>query len=308
MAKPTVRWKYARIAYIVPIIVWIIYTILLFVGPNQNPYKWGLTEINLIRVSFTLPILVIWLVAVRAVIRFKKYAVLIDGSPEADGFRRIADGLAWLLAYLISLLVLGRIPLLFHSHNPLYVAVFIKNHLPVYILLVSSVMLYLGSMKLLASHKAPTPASRTTIAWVLYLIFAGCFATFFALNPPAAQSISSNQPAFAVSAGVLMFSLVLPSLVAWGLAVIASVNMAAYAGVVKGVIYRRSLNRLVGGIYASTAFAILVEILVLDASHLRNIGSTAILLILYGIIVAYGIGAALIARSARHLTLIEVAP
>lgn len=310
MSQPRPTWKYTRIAYVVPVLAWLAYTILLFAAPNANPdpYKFGLTALNLIRISFTFPILIIWLVGVWAVIRFKNYALIIEGSPEANGFRRIADGLAWLLGYLITLFSLGRVAPLLHDGTLINIAVFVKNHLPVYILLVSSVYLYLGSVSLLRSSRTTPPGRRTTVAWILYLIFAGVFATLFALYPPSNQTLTGNLPSFAVSPNVLMFSLVLPSLVAWGLALVASVNLASHALVVKGVIYRRALHRLVAGICASVLFAILVEVLVLDASHLRNLGAASILLLIYAILVAYGVGAVLIARSARHLTFIEVAP
>lgn len=311
MSFPHPPWKYARLAYIVPAIAWIAYTVLLFAAPTNNggPYKFGFTELNLLRISFTLPILVIWLVAAWAVVKFKNYAAIIKGSPEAVGFRRIADGLAWLLGYLIALLALGRLPSLSNNDAYIHITVFLKNHVPVYLLLISSVYLYLGSVRLLQSTKTETSGRRTTITWILYLIFAGVFAMLFAMYPPASQTLADNKlPAFAVSPNVLMFSLILPSLIAWGLAIVASVNLTSHTLVVKGVIYRAALHRLVAGICASVVFAILVELLVLDASHLRHLGATSVLLILYGILVAYGVGAVLIARSARRLTFIEVAP
>lgn len=307
---PLIRdtWRHSRKLYALVVIVWLAYMALLLIGPNGSGsiFEFGLSTTNLVRISFAIPVLVIWLIATRAVIGFKGYAHLLRETDEGQGFKYIADGLLLLLFYLMMILFFGRLAPYFYGTALLYPVVFIKNHAPVFTLLLSCFYLVKGSGDLLRHMNLRVPDRRLGYTWGAYFVFTAIYVSiFFNLsNDPA--SLSRQIPVFAVSHNVLLFSMVLPSLVAWILGIMACVNLSTLASKTKGIIYREALRHLVTGLYASILFAILVEILVFNSVYLEHIGITSVLIILYAFIVVYGTGYALIDRGARRLALIEV--
>ena len=300
-------WRYSKLTYAMVVLLWALYVVLLFLRKTDNSQiHIGLTATNIIRVSFALPILAIWLTATVAAVRFKNYTHLITGSREAAGFNRLANGLFFLTAYLISVLLVSRVAALFAGTSFVYPVVFVKNHLSAYLFLISLIQLYRGAIALADITKVSLTRRQNLLIMLSYTAFTAIFVALFFHNPTNPKTLADGLPSFAVSHGVLLFTLILPSLMAWILGILASMTIRAYAAKVKGTIYKQALHRLVIGIFGTTTFAILVQLLVLYASKLQHLGINALLFIVYVFLLAYGVGAALIARSARKLTLIEV--
>ena len=300
------RSKAAWITYGVVGILWVGYVVLLFIAKSNDQYHLGFAAINIIRISFALPILLIWLAAALAAVRFYDYARLIKGSPEAIGFKRVANGLYFLLCYLVWLLLMGQIVKLFIGTHGLTYAVFMKNHLPTYLFIISFIQLYRGAAHLAGVAGVRISQQRLMTIFVLYLTFASLFVALFFGTGATNKSFVNGIPAFAVPHSVLLFSLIIPSLIGWFMGVMASVYIRAYATKVKGIIYKKMLRALVVGIFATTTFAMLVQLLVLNTNRLQHLGLNAVLLIVYTFLVAYAVGAIFIVRSATKLTLLEV--
>jgi hypothetical protein len=244
-------------------------------------------------------------VSARAIMRFRRYATLVKSSAEGTAFRHIAIGLGYLWLYLVLVMVLGRIAPLFIHTDWVYPAVFVKNHLPVLMFLLSSIYLYNGSVKLVRLEGSRLSPSATNFAWLAYLAFAAVFSYVFYMRSDGTDVIINGLPAFSVAYSTLLFTLILPSLVAWALCLFACLNITVYARNVKGVIYKSALKRLSAGILASAAMTVLVELLILNVSSLQKLGLNSVLIVLYGFLLAYGAGSVFLAQGARKLALIE---
>ena len=308
MKTRTIISKAALMVYGVPVVAWLVYVVLVLLGPATSAVTQPVdqTTLNLIRLSFALPLLVIWLIAARSAARFHHYAGLIKGSAEGKAFRSVTHGLLGLLGYVIVLVILARLAPLFANTSFLNPTIFIKNHLPVVVALGAFALLYLGSARLLATVSVRPVRYRSDMAWLGFVAFAALFAAFFYSHPIATVN-ADGIPQFVVGRRFLMFSVIVPSLLSWALGIKAGLNLLDYAREVKGSIYKASLRRLAIGLYVSIAFIILVQLLVLNSSLVSGLGTGWVLVILYSFLAAYGAGAWLIARSAKRLTLIEVA-
>jgi hypothetical protein len=307
MKKMRLKWNYATVIYALIVLLWIGYTLLLFLSRSNNQYHLGFAAINVIRITFTVPILGVWLAGTMAAIRFRDYAKLIDGSKEAPGFRLIAIGLAYLAAYLIAVFMTGRIAPLFAGTPVVLLMVFIKNHLPVYLLLIAFVQVFRGAFFLADQAGAKLPRRTLLTINIAYLAFTVGFVAIFFSNLVPREALVSGIPAFSVPHSVLLATLIFPSLVSWQMGILASFGLWAYVKRTKGLIYRAMLKQLLIGIAATTVFAILTELIVLMSSQLSKLGLNAVLLIVYLFLIAYAVGAVFIMRGARKLTLIEVA-
>jgi hypothetical protein len=309
MSTPQRRLQRYRISLYAGIgMSWLVYLALLLIGPNHQGsiFDFGLSLSMIVRISFAVPVLLVWLIAARAVVGFRRYANLIHDSREALGVRLISKSLFFLLVYLVMILLLGRISNLFYGTTYLTPIIFIKNHVPVYTLLIAFLYLYRGSTHVISQLNISVPPRRLTIVWVLFFLFSLGYSMIFLSQPELPVSLAGTIPAFAVSSSTLIFTMVLPSLMSWILGIIACMNLSALSSKIKGIIYREALRYLITGLYASIIFAVLVEIIVFNSAFIARFGTVSVLLVIYLFVVAYGIGYAYIDRGARRLALIEL--
>ena len=82
---PSSTWKYHIHAYILVVLCWIAYAALSLAMPLSTAASYHLTALQmaLLRLTIIIPILVIWLVAIRGAVAFKHYASLIKGGIES---------------------------------------------------------------------------------------------------------------------------------------------------------------------------------------------------------------------------------
>ncbi|HEY6736088.1 MAG TPA: hypothetical protein VI322_00055 [Candidatus Saccharimonadia bacterium] len=288
--------------------VWTVYTlsvVMAHISASQS-YQLDYVTLNIIRLTFALPILVIWLLAAQSIMRFARYARLVAKTPEGPAFSRIAQGLGWLFAYVLALMILPRLAAMF-AHSALVLpAVFVRNHLPVALLVVAFSLLYLGSVRLIKRVPVEPSYHSTTLRWLAYCVFVVIFVTIF-FGTKADGTSPDGVPFFAVPHSVLLFTLILPSIIAWGLGLTAVFFVYRYSRFAKGSVYRAALRWLAAGLAASIGFTILVELVLLNTPALRGLGLATLSLLIYLFVAIYAVGGLLVARGASKLALIEEA-
>lgn len=303
--QPT-RWPYTRLAYALVILAWLAYVLLTFFLPVQAAARYDLSQsaLSLLRLSFMMPLLIIWLVALGGVVTFKNYARLIEGSREAKGINLIANGLLFTVAYLVVASLLGPLQAYFKGTSYLELSVTLRNHLPMIISFVGFWLIYLGSHQLRKISGYSTWTVWPTIIFILYSIFAVFFTSAFISTP---ASIDGNGiPTRVTPTEILVFTLILPFLVAWLVGIIASINVLKYAKHTKGVIYRQVFRDLSRGILLAVGFGILVQIISLSSRLITQLNLGGVLLLIYTLIIIYGLGFWYIRRGANRLAKIEV--
>jgi len=291
--------------YLILILCWLAYATLTIFSPVQPDPRFhlgGLTAVSL-RLSFLIPVLFIWLVALRSILALYHYTKLIAISPEARGLKLIAAGLSWSLAYFISLsLISPLLPYLAHSPS-IETLISLRNHLPVITSSIAFWLLYAGTHRLqpIAGFRTWTP--RTIAIFTLYIIGAVVFVYAFRFSPVTLDS--NGLPTYTLTQNTLLFTLVLPYLAAWFAGLLAGINIIKYARTVKGSIYRRVLQDVARGILCVVLFQILIQVISLTSRFLTQWNLTGLLLLTYSLLILYGLGFWFIHHGTNKLTQLE---
>ncbi len=289
---------------------WLGYAALTFYNPNKGTAKYNLSasQTNLLQLTVIIPVLLIWLIATYGAYRFRRYATTIQDSPDGAAATTIANGLLLLIFYLVFSTILSSAATFALGTGWVNLAVMVKNHLPILLVLVAFAQIYRGSVKLITLNGDATwTAPRVGLFLVPYCLFAVFFTRTFYLNESLHGLGASGLPTFALSNRVLLFTYVLPYLVVWLLGFLATLNIRSYAMKLKGQIYRSAFYKLALGIIAVVLFTILLQLLVASSATLNRMNLGRLLLLAYIIIIFDAIGYILIALGAKKLAKIEEA-
>lgn len=209
------------------------------------------------RLSIAVGEILVWFVAATVAVKVKNYALSLDGEADGRAINTIANGLLWLVVYIISLSVATDFAAVFYGTSWSSLATMIHNHLPVIFIIISTLFLYKGADSL--NRIAPQviwDSRRIIFGIVLSSILVSIFAwRFYTIAPTLVDGI--DRPRFALSASALMFTYVLPHIIVWILGGLACINLANYGMKIKGVLYRKFFQDLYKGlllIYMCTFF------------------------------------------------------
>jgi hypothetical protein len=305
---PLTGWKYGRWAYAAVVISWCIYAGLTLFAPDAASVRYHMSPLDLalLRLTIIIPIHLVWLIAVRGAVAFKSYAEVIKGSPEAHDINQIANGLLWTIAYLVSISLVGSIePLFYHTHY-FNLAIVLRDHIPPFIGLIGFYMLYRGSHRLRNVAKFTTWTYSTFAVAIAFAFFAALFVHEFASTGAAtSMSTETRNSTSIVPLGILLFTLVMPYIIAWFMGILASINILKFSRSVKGILYRRALRNLVKGIGAIVVFGIAVQLTTFSDRFLANLSIGLVLVIVYGFIALYALGFVFIWFGAKQLERLE---
>ena len=293
-----------RMAFYAVGLVWLMYALLTMFGPRVNNYDVSPTVFVLVQLSVVLPVLAIWLTAAYGAVKFKSYSKLIETSPDGRALSLVTTGLILLVIGLISQSVLGAFPRYAVGQPWLPVVVFMRNHLPLLISITSSILIFVGSYRLVKLVKN-SPNYRRNIALALggYLLAAAWLAQFFYTH--LSHTVSGGVPNFALPGAWPFYTMALPYLLIWGLGVLSVVNIGTYTSNVKGAIYRSALRYLASGLMTVITFAMALQMLTFANSAVLKLSFGAIVALVYLILIVYALGFVLLAMGARRLVRIE---
>lgn len=303
------RWKYAPHIYVLVMLAWLVYVALSLVAGASapNPYHLSHDSLYLIDLTIFVPVLAIWLMAARGAIHLTSYARLIYKSPEGQGLQQIAVGVMVLLAYLVMIGLLGSIVSYFHASSYIKPLVILKNQMPAGLALIAFLYLYLGSVSLCRSSKAEVQSRDKVLPTGLFLLAAAAIAWGFSGSDTDSLMQANGTPLYVAPHNLLLFTLVMPYLFSWLLGLHASLNILDYAQNVNGTLYRAALGSLAKGIMTTVIFIVALQLFTVGTPIISQLNLGGILLVVYAIILLYGVGAYYITAGSRKLTLIEVA-
>ena len=242
-------WKYSSVAYALVSVAALIMIILSY-KTTRIPEEIQSSAIKclLIRMSVTIPELVIWAIALRAAVRFKHYVAGIKQGDDGRSLDYIANGVLILVAYIIAFTSGSLLVELARGGRHLDLAVAINNYLPLFIALSSSIYLYVGSRRLVGLVGLVGRSRRRGLRYVVpFLAIVALFAINFYTS--AVGLIGDNGvPRFTYSINVLMLSYVLPYIIVWSLGFLACVNLACYSYHTQGTLYKILFRNLYQGI------------------------------------------------------------
>ncbi len=294
-------WAYGVVA-----LAWTSYVLLTTFAPstgNPNQLRLSFTQQLAISASIVVPILIIWLVALRGAEVFKAYGRLIGDEAEGRAINSIANGLLLTLAYLICTQLWGA-SMAYWAHTPyLQPAVLVRDHLPVIITVAAFSLLYRGSNLLRRRVRVRTWSAGVVAALLSYSVFAAGLVWLFLTETRINNGII---PIYSLPRPVLLFTLTLPYMIAWGLGLLAAFNIAKYSRQVKGVIYRQALRDLAWGVMTVAIFLTTYAAIGLLNRYLLGLKLWLILVIFWGLLTLYGLSFWFIRRGAKKLMRLEV--
>lgn len=237
------------------VILTTIYIILLFTLPinaiTRNLYHLGSLEYRLIMFSAALPSIVVWFAAFIGYDALLKYAHAIRKTPEGKYFKQLATGCTWLvwslpLTTILALLLNG----IANQHPDFHPeATIIINYLNLLLALIAFVVIYRSARHLFTDDKFK--AFSYLSARLLAGFFAVC-AMYYCIV--AIQHLDASRPGghnpYFLPAWLMFVTIMIPYLFAWLVGLVGTYMLALYGRQTAGLLYRRALSYLVGGLAA----------------------------------------------------------
>lgn len=270
--------------------------------------KYNLSEFQyrFLITTLLLPLIAIWACAAYGFVHFKQYALSIRGTPYGKGKNSIANGLGIIA---MQLIVSGGFSTV-SNINSVKSAVggdrgvgIISTGITILFSFAAAVILYVGGSQLNAS--LPKPSKPKFFSKGLYTLVATSLAFLIGILLIYPTNGSTESVYEYVPLGAAIVGIWLPYLIVWTFYLLASKNIHHYKHRVKGKVRKRALGLLANGIYLILGSSVLIQLLGTLGGQLANATLVPILIIIYPLIVAIGLGYLFIARAATKLRQVE---
>lgn len=284
----------------------LIITCLFTIFVPANPTSLHTLQINqavyrLIMVTLLIPYAVIWFAAFYGYDQLTKYSRSLIFTGEGKAFQKIARGLgvlAWgLIVQVLVSVTLNAILLSWPGFDGIRAA--IDGYVNLAIALVAFVFIQNGTYELIQLVHAHH--SHAAFRWMVVLgaIIGALFQHVLFLN----QATGRNP--YHLTSYPLVFTIIVPYVFTWIIAIISVYELNLYAARVKGLLYKHALQFLANGL--SVVILLSVAVQFIDAATAPNSsGSLAtILLFDYLLLAAVACGFVLVAIGAKRLKRIE---
>lgn len=291
--------------------IWLTYVILVFVAPAaETVSRYGLTlaQAQFLRVTITVPLLLIWVAALFSVVWFRRYTKLISGSEEEPSFKKLTMGL-WML--LIVIVLPSFVTAIANYYPGDFVvqraSTIIRNYITVSLYLVGFYYLWQASKSFLKTINASETANRYQ-PWIIGSVAVLAVMYTWAVLNNSYRSVSPDPIVKATYylPDVLIFAtIVIPYILIWAMGASAVINLINYAKNVPGVIYRQTFSWVAYGLIFTIGMVIGYQFLTQANASVGHAALKIILIVIYGLLLAMSGGYLFVARGARRLTKIE---
>jgi hypothetical protein len=284
--------------------LWVLYLVLYLLAPmDGTDYHLSYTVFFLLKLTVALPVLGIWMMALFGARRFRRYALLIQDSPDGTALVVVVHGLLIMIFGLIAQSIIGVVLPYLVQTAFLDRAVFIQNHVPVAMSLVGFLFIFAGSRRLAKSAGLTLSAEHSFGLLMPYLALGAIFGWYFYGH--FERVVTNGVPSFSTGRTMALWTIAFPSVITWLVGVLAVAHIYEYANHVPGNIYRKALRNLVRGIALSLGLSVLLQFLALNLGFFNRLGLGPVLVIVYLLLAFYALGFVFIARGARALMRIE---
>lgn len=284
----------------------VLYLLLIIVLPfdqvTSDLYHLTDSQYRIFLALISIPVVIAWFAAFYGYAALEGYASRIKRTAEGDAYMQLSKGLRWLAwgTPIIAIMsaVLGGI--VSDHHHFFHAAVILKHYALVIVGLVTFTYTSYGSSRLLALLKGK-PAIRSNR--LLMLLFAA-LAIAYTTRVLTTLQHAGNGPYF-MPDWVVLFTIVAPVLYGWFMAILTVYELFIYSKHAKGLLYKRALLLLYGGISTIVISSSLLEFILLRTMHLRSIILNTSFVIGYIALLLFAIGFVLVAVGGQRLKRIE---
>lgn len=292
------------------LVLWVIYAALTFFAPSGDAlgrYNISLAQLSLVRITFLLPFLIIWLTLAYAVVRFQSYTQLLGSAPEREGFRNLTHGLYFLLLVTLIPSFIRMIAVYRPDDFAIEKNIAILSQYVTLALYLTAFYFFWNASRSLVATLKPSELSimRGSVLGITFILGV---AYLWAIMNNATRTVSNDplvKPTYYLTDPYIITTIALPYIAMWVLGFLAIVNFSTYSKLVDGVIYKRSFQYVSIGISAIIGLLIILQFLTQLGTYFGHSSLQTILVIIYIILFALAFGYIYLARGAKELTAIE---
>ncbi len=300
----------ARPFYVAVLALWSIYAYLTLTSPNTvNQYHLSQQTIHIIRISFAIPYLLIWLSAAYSYVKIKRYAVAISPSSESLAFKKIGTVVLLLLSSLVistyastARNIMAEIP----QMRP--ILTILTNYAYVFPYLFAFVLLYRSTKEFGQQQANIKFTVRNCVVYGIPLVLlAYAWLELIFTNPyRVVPGSASKFASYYLKDSLLILTVVIPLFISWFIGLLSVIKLKIYHQKVAGKIYRNALSSLVNGLIGVIAASVFLQALLsLGPQRLLDLGLEKLLGFVYLFLIIQALGFYFIAKGANNLTKIE---
>ncbi len=314
LASPRTSKTYAFLPWL--FLAWGVYAVAGMVAPidpvGSARYDLSPTEIYLIRISFQIPILILWGALFYGTFRFWQYTKSISGSPEASGFHAIGLGLSVLIAGLVLPSYVGLLEAYFpNEENIQRIVTTVNLYSSIGFSFIAFIFFLVGGKRLITLIPEHFLVSKAVvISGVTGVFFAGIYAFFLFNNPdrlvPTTEGVT--RPAYYLGSDFwILVGVVMPYIIVWIVGLLSVSYLRHFSRFVHGVVYQKAFRAIARGVTSLVLLSVGLQILAQTGAFFAHTSLATILIIIYALLAAIAVGYLFIAQGARELGKLESA-
>jgi hypothetical protein len=268
----------------------------------------SLAQARFIGLSFALPMIIVWFVALFCSFALFEYSRKIKKSADGKVLAKLAFGvqlIAWYLPLraiikIVLNYIASRYPSLLNAANDIITYVNLVVPLIAFVI-ISRATFELGRLaKIKHSLRAIYGLGLTTII----LGVGYCFASF-RVEDTIAQSNWLITPQTALSLPVRTLTIVIPTIFMWFIGLVAVYQIHLYQKQVKGIVYRQLWHLLSMGLIAVILLSIAIQFITVTAASLQSLPFAAVMVIAYCLLLLFGLAFIMMARGVRQINKLD---
>lgn len=285
------------------------YILLTLVLPANDITRqaYGLTafEYHVVALLVAFPTLLVWFAAFMGYSQLRGYARAIRRTPEGIYFDQLAGGVTW-LAWSLPVSVI--VPNIFNSianGNSLHAgSVIASNYLTLILPLVAFSVIAAASRGLLATVKVKLTLVNARLLIISFLLL-GVLYCFFTFRHFDLTSLGSTDNPYFLPLWLMVMTVTVPYLYAWFMGILAAFEITLFRRHVRGVLYKRPLGLLVGGLLLVILSSVAQQYTASVEPRLAHLVLDYRLVLTLAFRILSGVGFILIALGAHRLQKIE---
>ncbi len=301
-----------RPALIAVVTLWLAYCILSILAPSSGAEeRYHITSLRLafLQGTFFIPLLVIWLAAMFAIVRFVRYTSIIEGSPESAGFKKLCYGLRALFLVLIIPSFINLVAM----YNPesgaadKYTSI-VRNYSTIVLYLFAFWQLWHGSkiLNITSTKEQGSAPKARIIAFVITATLSAVYVWLIFQNPFRTSSTDLLvKPAYYLPDWLIVLTIIIPYIAIWTMGSVAVINLIAFAKRVPGIMYRRAILWVSWGLSLIVLLLVALQLLNQLGGYFGRAKLETLLGIIYLLLLVMVVTYLFIARGARALTALE---
>jgi hypothetical protein len=244
----------------------VIYILVIFLMPDSkaslHSYDVSSVDYNAASLIVAVPSIIVWFVSFIGYTKLRSYASLISKTNEGPHFDRLSTGTTW-LAWSLPLMSIFNHTTSGVAHKVASfhaTSIILNNYFDMILTFISFAIIGSAVHGIIMSNKKETKALSSKLIMVVFIVLglSYCYLTLRAFD---LSSLSSTQNPYKLPAWLMIVSVIIPYMYAWFVGLLASYQLTLAAKNTTGILYRRALYYIVGGLIAIILAAIAVQYL-----------------------------------------------